>query len=121
MPVMMGSESPSLAVSEMTVPGSSRRVGVLDDQRDTGVAHGEDGLLVQDGGAHVGELAQLLVGDARDGLGVVRRCAGRRTGSRRDVRPVLVQVGLEALGEDGARDVAAAAVEQLDLALRVAP
>ena len=35
----------------------------------------------------------------------------------RDVRPVLVEISLQALGEDGAGDVAAAAVEQLDAAL----
>ena len=41
----------------------------------------------------------------------------KRQEEARDVRPVLVQISLEALGENRAGDVAAAAVEQLDLAL----
>ena len=50
--------------------GIGRRVGVFDHERDARLAHGEDGLLVQDGSAHIGKLTQLLVGDARDGLSV---------------------------------------------------
>ena len=96
--------------------GVLRRVGVLDNQRNARVADREDGLLVQHGRAHVGELAQLLVGDARNGLRALddARVCGQKA---RDVRPVLVQVRLQALGQDGAGDISAAAIEQLDLAL----
>ena len=37
--------------------GVLRRIGVLDDQRNTRLAHGEHGLLVQDACAHVRKLA----------------------------------------------------------------
>ena len=91
-------------------------VGVLDHERDPRLAHREHGLLVQHARTHVGKLAQLLVGDARDGAGIGNDARIGREEAR-DVRPVLVEVGAEALGEDGARDISAAAVEQLDLAL----
>lgn len=71
---------------------------------------------MQDARAHVGEFAKLLVGDAGNGL---RARHDARIGGEeaRDVRPVLVEISLQALGEDGAGDVSAAAVEQADLTL----
>ena len=96
--------------------GVLRRIGVLDDQRNTRLAHGEHGLLVQDACAHVRKLAQLLVGNARNGLSLGNNTRIGRIEAR-DVGPVLVQVGAQALGQDRARDIAAATVEQLDLAL----
>ena len=71
---------------------------------------------MQDACTHVRKLAQLLVGNAGDGLslGNNTRIGGIEA---RDVGPVLVQVGAQALGQDRARDIAAATVEQLDLAL----
>ena len=96
--------------------GVLRRVGVLDDQRNTGLAHGEHGLLVQDARTHVRKLAQLLVGNAGDGLGLGHNARVGRIEAR-DVGPVLVQVGTQALGKNGTGNVAATTVEQLDLAL----
>ena len=96
--------------------GVLRRIGVLDDQRNTRLAHGEHGLLVQDACAHVRKLAQLLVGNARNGLSLGNNTRIGRIETR-NVGPVLVQIGAQALGQDRARDIAAATVEQLDLAL----
>ena len=96
--------------------GVLRRIGVLDDQRNTRLTHREHGLLVQDACAHVRKLAQLLVGNARNGLSLGHNARIGRIETR-DVGPVLVQVGAQALGQDRARDIAAATIEQLDLAL----
>ena len=96
--------------------GVLRRVGVLDDQRNTGLAHGEHGLLVQYARAHVRKLAQLLVGNAGDGLSLGHNARVGRIEAR-DVGPVLVQIGAQALGQNGTGNVAAATVEQFDLAL----
>ena len=96
--------------------GVLRRIGVLDDQRNTRLAHGEHGLLVQDACTHVRKFAQLLVGNARNGLSLGHNARIGRIEAR-DVGPVLVQVGAQALGQDRARDIATASIEQLDLAL----
>ena len=96
--------------------GVLRRIGVLDDQRNTRLAHGEHGLLVQDACAHVRKLAQLLIGNARNGLSLGNDTRIGRIEAR-DVGPVLVQIGAQALSQDRARNIAATTVEQLDLAL----
>ena len=96
--------------------GVLRCIGVLDDQRNACLAHGEHGLLVQDACAHVRKLAQLLVGNARNGLSLGNNTRIGRIETR-NVGPVLVQIGAQALGQDRARDIATATVEQLDLAL----
>ena len=96
--------------------GVLRRIGVLDDQRNTRLAHGEHGLLVQDTCAHVRKLAQLLVGNARNGLSLGNNTRIGRIEAR-DIGPVLVQIGAQALGQNRAGNIAAATVEQLDLAL----
>ena len=96
--------------------GVLRRIGVLDDQRNTRLAHGEHGLLVQDACAHVRKLAQLLVGNARNGLGLGNNTRIGRIETR-DVGPVLVQIGAQALGQNRAGNIATATVEQLNLAL----
>jgi hypothetical protein len=88
-------------------------VGVHDLDGDVDLAHREDGLLLEDRGAHVGELAHLVKRDATDGAGVLDD-PGICREEARDVRPVLIDVGIEAAGGDGARDVAAAALEELD-------
>ena len=77
--------------------GVLRRIGVLDDQRNTGLAHGEHSLLVQDARAHVRKLAQFLVGNAGDGLSLGHDARIGRVETR-DVGPVLVQIGAQALG-----------------------
>ena len=96
--------------------GVLRRIGVLDDQRNACLAHGEHGLLVQDTCAHVRKLAQLLVGNARNGLSLGNNTRISRIEAR-DVGPVLVQIGAQALGQNRAGNIAAATVEQLNLAL----
>ena len=96
--------------------GVLRRIGVLDDQRNTRLAHGEHGLLVQNACAHVRKLAQLLVGNARNRLSLRNNTRIGRIETR-DVGPVLVQVGAQALGQNRAGNIAAATIEQLDLAL----
>ena len=72
--------------------GVLRRIGVLDDQRNACLAHGEHGLLVQDACTHVRKLAQLLVGNARNGLSLGHNARIGRIEAR-NVGPVLVQVG----------------------------
>ena len=96
--------------------GILRRIGVLDDQRNTRLTHGEHGLLVQDACTHVRKLAQLLVGNAGDGLSLGNNTRIGRIEAR-DVGPVLVQISAQALGQNRAGNIAAATVEQLDLAL----
>ena len=69
--------------------GVLRRVGVLDDQRNARLAYGEHSLLVQDACTHVRKLAQLLVGNARNGLSLGHDARVSRVEAR-DVGPVLV-------------------------------
>ena len=71
---------------------------------------------MQDARTHVRKLAQLLVGDASDGLSLGHDARIRRIEAR-NVGPVLVQVGTQALGQNGTGNVSAATVEQLNLAL----
>ena len=71
---------------------------------------------MQDACAHVRKLAQLLVGNARNGLGLGNNTRIGRIETR-DVGPVLVQIGAQALGQNRAGNIAAATVEQLNLAL----
>ena len=92
--------------------------GVLDADGDIHLAHGEDGLAVQHVCAHVGELAQLLVGEGADGHGIFYNPGIARQKSA-DVRPVFVQVRTRRPRDDGARNVAAAAGEGLDPAVCV--
>ena len=97
-------------------PGVERAVGVLHRDGNARLHDREYGLLVQDARAHVRKLAHLLVRDAADGLGMLddARVGGEEAG---DIGPVLIQIGIQALGKDRARDIAAAAIEQLDLSL----
>ena len=71
---------------------------------------------MQDACAHVRKLAQLLVGNARNGLSLGNNTRIGRIEAR-NVGPVLVQVGTKALGQNRAGNIAAATVEQLDLPL----
>ena len=91
-------------------------VGVEDGDGDVGLADREDGLLVQDARAHVGELVHLVERDAADGA---RARHDARVGREEagHIGPVLVEVGVERTGHDGARNVAAAAAEEPHVAL----
>ena len=71
---------------------------------------------MQDACTHVRKLAQLLVGNARNGLSLGYDARVGRVEAR-DVGPVLVKVGAQALGQNRAGNIAATTVEQLDLAL----
>ena len=71
---------------------------------------------MQDACTHVRKLAQLLVGNARNGLSLGNNTRIGRIEAR-NVGPVLVQVGTKALGQNRAGNIAAATVEQLDLPL----
>ena len=71
---------------------------------------------MQNACAHVRKLAQLLVGNARNGLSLGYDARVGRVEARH-VGPVLVQIGTQALGQDRAGNISAATVEQLDLAL----
>ena len=77
--------------------GVLRRIGVLDDQRNTSLAHGEHSFLVQNARTHVRKLAQFLVGNAGNGLSLGHDARIGRVETR-DVGPVLVQIGAQALG-----------------------
>ena len=90
--------------------GVLRRVGVLDDQRNARLTYGEHGLLVQDTCTHVRKLAQLLVGNAGNGLSLGNNTRISRIEAR-NVGPVLVQVGTKAFGQDRAGNIAAATIE----------
>ena len=92
-------------------------IGVLDVNRDPRKANREDRFLVQHGRAHVGKLAQLAVGDGLDRLRMVHD-AGVCHEEARDIRPVLVNVGVDGAGHDGAGHVGAAARKGLDRPVR---
>ena len=88
---------------------------VMKRERDALVLDRLDRVLVHDRGAHEGQLAQLGVGDLRDRarVGHDARIGHQNAG---DVRPVLVHVRVHSRRGQGARDVAAAAAHDLDLA-----
>ncbi len=96
--------------------GIFRVVGVADVDGDVRALHRENGVFMQDGGAHVGKLAQFAVGDDVDRARVVDdlRVRGEHAG---DIGPVLVNIGVDSAGDNGAGDVGSAAGEGLDLAV----
>ena len=83
--------------------GDDQRAGVLwaisvqDLDRDALFTDGENGFLVQDGGAHVRQFAQFLVRDDLDGAGF-RDDPRVHLKETRDVGPVLVEVGANSPG-----------------------
>ena len=91
-------------------------VRVADVQGDVLLAHGEDRPLVEHLRADVAQLAQLGIGDALDGLGILddARVGHQEAGH---VRPVLIDVRVERGRGQRAGDVAAAAGEGLDRAV----
>ena len=91
--------------------------GILDADGDIRLAHGEDGLAVENVRAHVGKLAQLLIGKRADGHGVFDD-AGIARKEAAHVRPVLIERCPRRARHDGARDIRAAAGERLDLSVR---
>ena len=66
--------------------------------------------------AHVRKLAKLGIGNTRNRLRIIddARVGCKEAGN---VSPVLIQVGAQALSHNRARDISAAAVEQLDFAI----
>ena len=90
------------------MPGASGSFVFSDLDGDPRLANGEDRLVVKHGCAHVGELAELAIGEFVDRARVIDD-AWIRHQETRDVRPVLVNVGGDAAGDDGARHVAAPA------------
>ena len=78
--------------------------------------HGEHGVLVQDGGSHVAQLPQLLVGDGGNLPGIFHN-AGVGHEEAGHIRPVFIHVRARSPGHDGAGDVAAAAAEGMHLAV----
>ena len=90
-----------------------RGIGVFDMNRNTGLFHGENGVLVQNGCAHVGKLAQLAVGNDRD---ILRLIDNTRIGDHKagNIGPVLILVRSRRAGDDRAGDIRAAAGKGLD-------
>ena len=88
-------------------------VGVADVDGNAGGADGEHGVLVENGSTHVGQLAELAVGDLLDDAGVVDD-AGVGHHEAGHVSPVLIEIGLGGLCYDGAGDIGSTAGEGLD-------
>ena len=91
-------------------------VGVADVDGDVLLADGENGHLVQHLCADIGKLAQLVIGDTFDGLGVVND-AGVCHQNAGNVGPVFVDVCIECCCGQSACDVGAASREGLDPAM----
>ena len=96
-----------------------RVVGVADVGGNTRLVHGEHGVLMQDGRAHIGQFTQLLVSDGAD-FARMRHNARVSHQETRHVRPVLVHAGFDRAGDNRARDIRAAARERLNCAVRIA-
>ena len=95
-------------------------VRIPDVDRNALFPHRENRVLVHDTRAHVGELAELLVGDGLNDRGILDNvgiCA-EETGH---IRPVLIEVGVNRARNDRARDIRAAAAEGRDAAVFLAP
>ena len=93
--------------------GVIRLVGIADIGGDTGPVDREHGVLMQDGGAHMAQLPQLLIGD---GGNLGRAVDNPRIGHEEtgNVGPVLIHVGVNRIGNQGTGDIAAAAGEGAD-------
>ena len=95
--------------------GILRGVGVADVDGDAGLADREDGLLVEDARAHVGQLPQLHIGNVFDRSwiiddpGVGHQKAGH-------IRPVLIDRGPGRPGDQGAGHIRAAPGQDAHLA-----
>ncbi len=118
MPTMAGRMR--IALRDYARAGIVGGVGVLDMDRDAGLADGEDGLVMQHGRAHVRQFALLPIGDFFDRAGIVNEA---RVGHQHagHIRPVLVNRGMDGAGDDGPGHIRAAAREAFDLPLRVLP
>ena len=83
-------------------------VGVADIQRNVLLSHGEHRALVQHLRAHIAQLAQLVIGYALDGVGIIDDA---RIGHEyaRYVRPVFVHVRVQRRSRKSARNIASAA------------
>ena len=92
-------------------------IGIADVQRDVLLPDREDGSLVEDLGTAVAQLPQFVVGDLRDGLGIVHD-PGVRHQDAGHVGPVLVDIGIQSRRRQCAGDVAAPPGEGLDLPVR---
>ena len=95
-------------------------VGVADVDGNALLAHRENGILVEHAGAHVGQLPQLLICNGFDYFRILydARIGHQHAG---DVGPVLVHVGVNGFGHNGAGDVGAAPGEGLDAAVVFGP
>ena len=93
-----------------------RAARIFDVDGDIRLPHRKHGILMQHLRAHVGKLPQLLVGDAADGPGIPHN-AGIRHQEARHVGPVFIELRVRSPGDQGPRDVAAAAGEGEDLPL----
>ena len=95
--------------------GFLRVLGVLDVDRDVAFDRGDQGLVMEDREAGVGEFPHLPVGHPADRLRVVDDVRVSRI-DRVDVGEVLVQVGVQAPGQDRPGDVGAAPGEGRNVA-----
>ena len=92
-------------------------IGIADVQRDVLLPDREDGSLVEDLSAAVAQLPQFVVGDLRDGLGIVHD-PGVCHQDAGHVGPVLVDIGIQSRRRQCAGDIAAPPGEGLDLPVR---
>ena len=97
-----------------------RLVGVADIQGDVLLPHRRHRAFVEHLCADIAELAELGVGDALDGLGVLDDL-GVRHQEAGHIRPVLVHVGVQRRRGQCAGDVAAAAGKRVDAAVGHGP
>ena len=115
-----GDERPRVAVRDLVEHQRARiprTVGIEHVNRNVVFADREYCVFVQNASSHVGEFAQLRISDLLD---VLRIGHNARVGHQeaRYVRPVFVEVRLEAARKNGTRNVRAPTGHHLDLAVR---
>ena len=88
-------------------------VGVPDINGNPLLAHREDGILMKHAGAHVGQLAQLLVCNGFNDLGVIHD-PWVRDQHAGHIRPVLIHIRMDGLCHDGAGDIGTSPGKRLD-------
>ena len=88
-------------------------VGVQNVNRDALHPDREDGIFMQNAGAHVGELPEFPVGDGIDGDRIFHN-AGVGDQETGHIRPVFIDIRMHGAGHDGTGDVGTAAGEGVD-------
>ena len=96
------------------------RIGIADIDGDTGSTDGEHRILMENGSAHVGQLAQFLIGDVLNGMRCIHQ-SGISCQHTGDIRPVLIQACTHCQCHNGTGQIGAAAGEGVDIAIGQGP